>query len=101
MKPKTFIIGVIILALAGYAIHIGWNSRHGGVAHERACTYLKERVATAESRMQAGKAELYSEEDVQTIERMFADIKGESDCHQQYLKFHDHLKQHPMKGGRP
>jgi hypothetical protein len=28
MKPRTFIIGTVILALAGFAIHIGWNSQH-------------------------------------------------------------------------
>ena len=37
MKAKTFIIGVLVIALAGFAIHFGWNSRHGGVHHDRAC----------------------------------------------------------------
>lgn len=28
MKPRTFMIGMVILALIGFAIHIGWNSQH-------------------------------------------------------------------------
>lgn len=100
MKPKTFIIGILILALAGWGFHFGWNSKYRGKSHEKACTYLKERVAVAENRFQENKFPLYTEKEITEIEEMFADIKSESDCHQQYLKFHDHLKQHPMQGGK-
>lgn len=101
MKPKTFIIGIAVIVLAGFVIYFGWESKHGGKAHERACAYLKERIADAEHRMQEGQADLYSPEEIATIEHMFANIKAEGDCHRQYLKFRDHLKQHPMQGGKP
>ena len=51
--------------------------------------------------MQEGREDWYSSEEIANIKRMFADVKEEGDCHQQYLKFHDHLKQHPIKGGKP
>lgn len=98
MKPVTFIVVLLAISLIGAGIHFG----RFGKEHEKACKYLAERVAKAEKQLQedvASNMPLYTDKEVDEILSMFRDIDTEGNCHKQYQKFQEHLKQHPLKGG--
>ena len=97
MKPITFIVIILVIGLIGAGIHFG----RFGQDHERACKYLEERIAKAERQLQEDvntNMPLYTAQEVDEILSMFKDITTEKNCHRQYQKFQQHLKQHPIKG---
>lgn len=98
IKPKIFILIILIIGFIGVLVHFTLF----GHEYKEACAYLEKRVAQAEKQSKediTGNVELYSKEEVDEIIEMFKDIKLEGNCYKQYQKFQNHLKQHPLKGG--
>ena len=102
MRPKLLLIIILFVAvLSVLASQVYYRFMHH-VPHTISCDYLKKRIAKAEMQLdQEDLKPLYSEDEIQQLEMMLADIKYEQDCHAQYKKFQKHLKQHPIKGETP
>jgi len=101
MSNKTYVVifvgGLIAISLIGAVIHFKGFQKN----HSIACNYLQERIAKAEKQLQedvSSNIPLYTAEEVDEILAMFKDIKAQENCHWQYKKFQEHLKQHPLKG---